>query len=141
MNQRLMAIFTATVLIISFGVTVSPALPFLSDAPVENADHGQAIYDDYCASCHGEFGGGDGPAAYALEVPPTNFIEDQYQYGVPEGGEVPTDEALHNTIAYGRNSNVMPAYPLLTAIERDAVIAYIKSLRSAGWPEIEGDVE
>ncbi len=143
MNQRLMAIVTVTVLIITFGITVSPALPFLSDPPTENADHSQELYNDYCASCHGETGIGDGPAAYALEIAPTNFVDGDYQYGVAEGGEVPTDQALHESVVYGRHTYVMPAFPLLSVTERDAVIAYIKSLRAGGWPEqsTEGEVE
>jgi mono/diheme cytochrome c family protein len=31
------------------------------------------MYTAYCASCHGANGKGDGPAAPALKVPPTNL--------------------------------------------------------------------
>lgn len=34
---------------------------------------GKDMYKAYCASCHGEDGTGNGPAAPALKVPPTNL--------------------------------------------------------------------
>jgi len=34
---------------------------------------GKGMYDAYCASCHGVDGKGDGPAAPALKVLPTNL--------------------------------------------------------------------
>jgi len=34
---------------------------------------GKALYERYCASCHGTSGKGDGPVASALAVPPTNL--------------------------------------------------------------------
>ncbi len=33
----------------------------------------EAAYARYCASCHGATGGGDGPAAAALQPPPTDL--------------------------------------------------------------------
>jgi len=37
------------------------------------AFNGQAIYEDYCAACHGRDGKGDGPAARALKTPPIDL--------------------------------------------------------------------
>lgn len=34
---------------------------------------GQEMYTSYCAVCHGKDGKGNGPAAEALKVPPTNL--------------------------------------------------------------------
>ena len=36
---------------------------------------GQAIYEDYCAVCHGRDGKGDGPAARALKTPPIDLTQ------------------------------------------------------------------
>jgi mono/diheme cytochrome c family protein len=41
-------------------------------APTPTPD-GNALYQRYCASCHGTTGLGDGPAAAALATPPTNL--------------------------------------------------------------------
>ena len=34
---------------------------------------GKQMYTDYCASCHGQDGKGNGPAAAALKAPPANL--------------------------------------------------------------------
>ena len=38
-----------------------------------SAASGQEMYKSYCASCHGTEGKGNGPAAEALKVPPTDL--------------------------------------------------------------------
>jgi mono/diheme cytochrome c family protein len=40
---------------------------------VTSAASGREMYGSYCAVCHGTEGKGDGPAASALKVPPTNL--------------------------------------------------------------------
>ena len=44
-------------------------------APYTDPTSGKDMYNAYCASCHGTDGKGDGPAAPALKVPPTNLTE------------------------------------------------------------------
>jgi len=34
---------------------------------------GRAMYKQYCSACHGATAKGDGPAAYALKIPPANL--------------------------------------------------------------------
>jgi mono/diheme cytochrome c family protein len=34
---------------------------------------GSAMYKQYCAACHGTEGKGNGPAAYALKIPPADL--------------------------------------------------------------------
>jgi mono/diheme cytochrome c family protein len=38
-------------------------------------ERGEALYQEYCASCHGPQGAGDGPAAEALNPKPANLKE------------------------------------------------------------------
>ena len=38
-----------------------------------SASSGSEMYKSYCASCHGPEGKGNGPAAEALKVPPTDL--------------------------------------------------------------------
>ncbi len=38
-----------------------------------SAASGQEMYNSYCAVCHGKDGKGNGPAAEALKVPPTDL--------------------------------------------------------------------
>lgn len=141
MNSKLLGLVVAMFLVVAFGVSVSASLLQAStNEPLENRDQGKRLYELYCIGCHGELGQGNGPAAYALEVVPRNFVTGAYLYGVPAGSTVPTDQALHETIAYGRNNNVMPAFPLLSTQERDTLIAYIKTFREGGWPIIDPNV-
>ena len=46
---------------------------------------GKGMYDAYCASCHGVDGKGDGPAAPALKVLPTNLTS----LAIKNGGTFP----------------------------------------------------
>jgi mono/diheme cytochrome c family protein len=146
MNQKLLGVLTASFLIGAFLVSVSASfLQQSAEVALDARTVGEEVYVTYCASCHGDLGEGDGPAAYAFaaegnEV--TNFILEvselvrtfkTYQYGLNAAG-VPTDESLHETILYGRSDGAMPAFPLLSVAQREAVIAYIKTFRSNGWP-------
>lgn len=50
------------------------AVPAAAQTPAGKAAlTGQAIYQDYCAVCHGGDGKGDGPAARALKSPPIDL--------------------------------------------------------------------
>ena len=55
-------------------------------APQTSAIDGQANYKAYCAACHGVSGKGDGPAASALKVPPTDLT----RLAANAGGKFPT---------------------------------------------------
>lgn len=92
-------------------------------APV-SLENGKEIYQENCAPCHGASGGGDGPAAAVLKPKPRNFREGKFQYG---------DSAaqLKKTIKTGVKGTGMPAWgPTLKDREIDAVIEYVKSLKS-----------
>lgn len=55
--------------------------------PVTSAASGQEMYVNYCASCHGKSAKGDGPAAKALKVPPTDLT----LLTKKNGGKFPSD--------------------------------------------------
>ncbi|HEV2716946.1 MAG TPA: cytochrome c [Terriglobales bacterium] len=48
---------------------------------------GQEMYTNYCASCHGKDGKGDGPAAAALKMPPADLTT----LSKRNGGKFPND--------------------------------------------------
>jgi len=58
------------VLISIFALAQSATKPKVQivPAPYTPADSGKAMYDAYCASCHGESGKGNGPAAEAMKA-------------------------------------------------------------------------
>jgi mono/diheme cytochrome c family protein len=55
--------------------TPQAATPEIKHVPATytSPSSGKEMYNSYCASCHGIGGKGDGPAAPALKVPPTNL--------------------------------------------------------------------
>lgn len=90
---------------------------------------GRQVYLDSCSSCHGISGRGDGIAAYNLFVKPRDFTKGQYKIKTTADGELPLHEDLYTTIGFGMGQrNSMPAWAGMNSTDREAVLAYIKSL-------------
>lgn len=62
----------------------------VKQVPVRNVDpsSGEKMYVAYCAACHGADGTGNGPAAKALTVPPTNLT----LLASKNGGKFPSEQ-------------------------------------------------
>ena len=69
-------IWTTALLMVALWVSAQdkPA-KVIKHVPVKStsAASGSEMYQNYCASCHGAKGQGNGPAAEALKVPPTDL--------------------------------------------------------------------
>lgn len=57
-------------------------------APKQDYNSGEYLYRTFCASCHGESGRGDGPAAPTLRHPATDLT----QLAARAGGTFPRDQ-------------------------------------------------
>jgi mono/diheme cytochrome c family protein len=57
-----------------------------------SAASGQQMYVEYCASCHGRSGKGDGPAATALKTAPANLTT----LAAQNGGKFPDDKVMES---------------------------------------------
>jgi mono/diheme cytochrome c family protein len=80
---------------------------------------GKKIYTQYCVTCHGNKGRGDGIAAPGLSKPPADHTSDFVQKQ--------TDGALFWIVTQGNNP--MPTYKTtLTETQRWQVINYIRTL-------------
>ncbi|MDP4264560.1 MAG: cytochrome c [Bacteroidota bacterium] len=80
---------------------------------------GKKIYTQYCVTCHGSKGKGDGIAAPGLSRPPADHTSDFVQKQ--------TDGALFWIITEGNNP--MPTYKTtLTEIQRWQVVNYVRTL-------------
>jgi len=55
-------------------------------APATSAASGKEMFVNYCASCHGKTGVGDGPAAAALKIAPADLT----QLAKKNGGKYPS---------------------------------------------------
>lgn len=88
---------------------------------------GRAVFTANCATCHGEDGRGQGPAAVGLEPPPADFTDGQWVTG---DGSL---EAIRNTIENGSPGTAMIAWKgTLTEAQIEAVARYVRSLGGGG---------
>lgn len=86
---------------------------------------GRALYREYCLTCHGERGRGDGPSAAGLDPPPADL-----------GLHVPqhTEGELFYMIGRGVPNSAMPAWrSVLTDRQRWDVVQYLREL-ATGTP-------
>ena len=82
-------------------------------------EKGEKIYQKLCWTCHGKTGKGDGPAAAALTVAPSDYSEELVQSQ--------SDGALYWKISNGRGE--MVSYQnLLTDDQRWMLVNYIRQL-------------
>jgi mono/diheme cytochrome c family protein len=79
---------------------------------------GKFLFAAKCASCHGDTGAGNGPAAGALAPSPTNFHLKK-----------PTEERAWEVLENGVPGTAMPPWQSqLSADERHALVAFVRSL-------------
>jgi DMSO reductase family type II enzyme heme b subunit len=88
---------------------------------------GKAVYDKWCAECHGAEGKGNGSAALTMLPRPRDFTQARYQVRSTSSGLLPTDADMHRVLERGMPGTAMPAWPKLSERERDDVVAYIKT--------------
>jgi high-affinity iron transporter len=92
---------------------------------------GGSLYAENCASCHGELGRGDGPAASGM-TPAPPAIGDQAAMADR------TPALLFRVISVGIAGTPMAAYgDRLTADQRWDIVAYLHQLRGAAMPPRE----
>jgi mono/diheme cytochrome c family protein len=101
-------------------------------APRPPTPDGAALYGQYCASCHGPQGKGDGPNARNLPVPPAVHASKELM-------SIRSDDVLFDMIAGGgyimNRSNRMPAFgATLRADEIRALVARIRVLCACEGP-------
>jgi mono/diheme cytochrome c family protein len=94
--------------------------PFAADD--ESVGLGAEIFATNCASCHGETGEGDGPAAASLAMPPADLHEGHVQGN--------SDGALFYIITNGRPDTPMPPWEsVLTEEQRWHVVNFLRTFQ------------
>lgn len=88
-----------------------------------------AVYDKWCAGCHGADGGGDGAAAAYMLPRPRDFTRALYQIRTTPSGALPTDADMLRVIDEGMPGTAMPGWrELLGERERRALVEHLKSM-------------
>jgi mono/diheme cytochrome c family protein len=101
----------------------------------EDILRGQEVYSEYCTSCHGNEGKGDGAAGAALNPPPRNFhVED----GWTNGRKI---SDIYKTLEEGIIENGMSAYDYLPVEDRFALAHFIRSLMEAPPMDTDSDLQ
>lgn len=102
-----------------------------------NLEKGKSLFAAQCASCHGNYGAGDGPAGQGLNPAPTNFRNKDIMVGV-------APFQAYNTIRLGIPGTSMRAFKELSDEEIWDVAFYVLSLQHldnrSAKTEIEIDI-
>ncbi|HYU01531.1 MAG TPA: c-type cytochrome [Gemmatimonadales bacterium] len=118
--------------LLALALAAGPPFPLPpSPLPVQDTTKGRAVYEKWCAGCHGDTGAGDGPAAAYMLPRPRNFTGAVYKIRTTASGQLPTDADLMHAIDEGLPGSAMPAWKgRLSDAERRDVMAYLKTFSS-----------
>jgi len=94
----------------------------------ERLTRGKELYDEHCASCHGDQGRGNGTAAPWLIVRPRDFTRGMYRYRSTAVGRKPLDGDLYRSIHRGLWGTAMPSWRQLGDESIWLLVDYVKSL-------------
>ncbi len=110
-------------------IRVSLASTFTLLAPMLlQAQDGKAVYDKWCAGCHGVDGKGTGPAASHMLPRPRDFTTGVYQIRTTANSELPTDDDIMRVINEGMPGTAMPGWStVLSQRERTQLVTHLKS--------------
>ena len=112
-----------TIVITTLGAVI---LSTLLVAHAADAEQGKKLYGQFCASCHGQSGKGDGAAAAALNPKPRDHTDKEYM------SKMSDDEMLKVIKNGGASVGKSPLMPPWGASLKDEqiqdIIVYIRSL-------------
>lgn len=119
---------TSAVATLCVGALLAPCALGLVPAPATAQVDAQAVYEKWCAGCHGEDGSGAGPAANTMLPRPRDFRGALYQVRTTATGELPTDADMLKVIDQGMPGTAMPGWAdVLSQEERLALVDYLKT--------------
>jgi mono/diheme cytochrome c family protein len=115
---------------------VALALAAATPAAGGDALPGRALYEEYCVSCHGVAGKGDGPAGLAVVPMPRDFSVGRFKFDADSDGSTGTERDLFLVIrdggaAVGGNPLMAPWGHLGDERIRE-LVAYVRSLERGG---------
>ncbi len=138
------------VLAVYFGAPDEPTLPLLEGVDLDlilrldmlqmaagssqqsrpGAERG--LFRQLCARCHGVSGSGTGPLAAGLNPHPRDYRRGIFKFKQTPSTLPPTNEDLHNVLVRGVPGTAMPSFRLLTEVQREALVHYVRYLSIRG---------
>lgn len=104
-------------------LAAGPARAGEADPPSSAA----ALYATHCASCHGDTGAGDGPAAWLVNPRPRDFTRALYRLRSTPSGQLPTDADIARSIRVGLPGTPMTGFEgILSDAEIAALVEQVK---------------
>lgn len=95
--------------------------PFAGNFSTEILGRGQKKYETYCAVCHGDKGGGDGPVSVKWPTPiPALTVEKAVKF---------QDGRIFHIISAGQGIMSSYAYQLVDEKDRWAIVNYVRNLQ------------
>jgi mono/diheme cytochrome c family protein len=135
---KLVALVAAciVVVVVALGIALVISLKeHASSVPVEPmavaSASGEQLFGNYCASCHGEKGDGNGPAARFLYPKPRDFTEGKFRI-VSTVNRMPADSDLMQVISQGMPGSAMFPFGHLSEEERKLLISHVRQLTRTG---------
>lgn len=101
----------------------------LSTAPAARAadvEQGKKLYGQFCATCHGQSGKGDGPGAAALNPKPRDHTDKEYMSKMSD--EEMMKVIKNGGVSVGKSPLMPPWGASLKDDQIQDVIAYIRTL-------------
>jgi mono/diheme cytochrome c family protein len=138
----------STILLAMFGTPDEPvALPEtgldlaklkLAAGPVRSdiAGRKNGLYREHCAHCHGITGDAMGPTAAFLNPYPRDYRPGVFKFKSTERSDKPTHDDLVRILHNGIPGTSMPSFALLSDVQVDALVEYVKYLSIRGETEL-----
>jgi mono/diheme cytochrome c family protein len=117
---------------------LNPAKLRLAAGPVRSDIVGRknGLYREHCVHCHGITGDGLGPTAAFLNPYPRDYRPGVFKFKSTERASKPTDADLVRVLHNGIPGSSMPSFALLSPIEVDALVEYVRYLSIRGETEL-----
>ena len=138
----------ATVMLAMFGTPDEPViLPEtgldiakvrLAAGPVRSDIQGRknGLYREHCGHCHGITGDGMGPTAAFLNPYPRDYRPGVFKFKSTERADKPTHDDLVRILHNGIPGTSMPSFALLSEVQVDALVEYVRYLSIRGETEL-----
>jgi mono/diheme cytochrome c family protein len=117
---------------------LDPAKLELAAGPVRSDIVGRknGLYREHCVHCHGITGDGMGPTAAFLNPYPRDYRPGVFKFKSTERSSKPTDADLVRVLHEGLAGSSMPSFALLSPVQIDALVEYVKYLSIRGETEL-----